>query len=585
MIISISASAYLSCLLLVILTRNVTSTSNNPLRNCRCLPHDHCWPSPDEWDAFNNDIHGTLLRVWPIGSVCHGVTFDQARCDNVRASTHDTLWRISEPAGALQANNWEGDETHGSCTIDSIRETVCKQGRIPLYAVMARSAQDVQAAVRFTRSKNLHVAIRNTGHDGIGRSSGPNSLQINVSRLKEIQFTDEFLLQGGNEPQGSAVTVGAGVLGMELLAPARVQGLNVITGTCSSVGAAGGFLQGGVTSLLGPAYGMSSDNALEFNIVTAMGLTLVLYGDLVVANQYINGDLFWALRGGGGGTFGVVVNTTIRTFPDVPAVLLLLTATIPRNEIAGRITESLPDLKCFDNATSAIIVHRMFEDRASLSAEVLFINTSDVHLVESRLTTLFAGLDDDGLPYNASLTVYPRLSTHLAQPRSLDRGGYGLVEGSVLISEERILRPDGASEIMAALSGLEYRIGDSVEIFMCAGGQVKANKGISSALLPAWREAGLLLTIRRALRPDSLEKEMSNNQLPALRSLESPYLGSYLNVADPGESSPKRAFWGDNYNTLYRIKQRWDRDGLFIVRLGVGSEDWDEEGICRLQAM
>jgi hypothetical protein len=71
--------------------------------------------------------------------------------------------------------------------------------------------------------------------------------------------------------------------------------------------------------------------------------------------------------------------------------------------------------------------------------------------------------------------------------------------------------------------------------------------------------------------------------LASLRRLETPYLGSYWNVADPDEPDPQRAFWGENYGRLYEVKRKWDPDGLFIVRIGVGSEDWDDEGICRVR--
>ncbi|KIA75361.1 isoamyl alcohol oxidase [Aspergillus ustus] len=542
------------------------------------------------WTVFNEEINGNLVRVRPVGSVCHGIEFDEMACASVKSSTHNSLWRISEP-GALQATNWESEHGFGSCVIDSSKDTPCRQGRIPYYAVMAQTPQHIQTAIQFARHHNLRVAIRNTGHDAIGRSSGRGSLQINVSGLKGIHFLDDFIPQGGYESQGQAVTVGAGVLGIELLTASRIQGVNVVTGTCSSVAATGGYLQGGGTSMLGPAYGMASDNALEFHVITAMG-------DTIVVNQYQNTDLFWSLRGGGGGTFGVVVNTTIRTFPDVPAVHFLLSSTIHRDtetsldaeqslwEITAEIAKLLPDLKRFNNATSSIIVPIRMEDRVTVTAEILLVNTSDIHSAGTYFTRLIKTLDSQGFPYTSNLTLYPQLSTYLSQQRVLDRAGYGIIEGSVLVSEDLFFHPDGISDIMLVLSSLQLEVGDSVEIFMCAGGQVKANKGrVTTALLPTWREAVLLLTIRRTLPPSSMIQRMRNSQLPRLRSLESPYLGSYLNVADPDEPDFRKAFWGDHYSRLYQIKHDRDPNGLFIVRIGVGSEDWDMDGICQFSKM
>jgi FAD/FMN-containing dehydrogenase len=136
---------------------------------------------------------------------------------------------------------------------------------------MAQSPDEVQTAIRFAKQHNLRITIRLTGHDGTGRSSGRGSVQINVNRLKNIEFVDDFTPRGGDasESEGRAVIVGAGVLGTELQEACQGHGLNVMTGVCRSVGAVGGFLQGGGTSLLAPSYGLAADNALEFTVVTA----------------------------------------------------------------------------------------------------------------------------------------------------------------------------------------------------------------------------------------------------------------------------------------------------------------------------
>jgi hypothetical protein len=76
--------------------------------------------------------------------------------------------------------------------------------------------------------------------------------------------------------------------------------------------------------------------------------------------------------------------------------------------------------------------------------------------------------------------------------------------------------------------------------------------------------------------------EVTNMQVPILKSLEPGKMGAYLNEADSQEPNFQQSFWGDNYARLYAIKQKWDTLGLFIVRRGVGSEDWDDDGLCRL---
>ncbi|KAJ0422716.1 FAD-binding domain-containing protein [Aspergillus carlsbadensis] len=584
---------FLTHILPLLLITNHASARTAP---CRCLPSDPCWPTPTAWAQFNKTLNGHLFALRPIGASCHGAEYDEARCNVVRNSTNNPLWRISEPA-AYQWTNWEVGEDRelnvevGGCPISAPQDTPCLQGRIPVYAIMAHSAAEVQTAIRFAKEHDLRITIRNTGHDGMGRSSGSDSVQINVNRLKDIQFVDNFIPRGGGESdaEGRAVIVGAGVLGTELLDAGQGHGLNVMTGVCRSVGVVGGFLQGGGTSLLAPAYGLAADNALQFTVVTAEG-------ELVIANKFENPDLFWALCGGGGGTFGVVVDVTIRTFPDIPIVYALLTTTImQQNEtspsaeqtlwkITGEIANLLPDLKRRDDKTSAIIVPVILPDRVALTAAVMFPYSSDTQAAEVQFTKLRESLDTRGIPYNFNLTHYAHLSTYLNEPGPMHQSGIGQIEGSVFISEKFFFQQNGPSEIVRTLSNLAFEPGDSVEILMSAGGQVKSNKElIDSALNPAWRESALGVSIRRNLSPDSSVKVFSGDMMASLRGIESPALGSYLNVADPHQPDPGTAFWGANYERLYVVKRRWDPDGLFIVRLGVGSEDWDEEGLCRVR--
>lgn len=79
----------------------------------------------------------------------------------------------------------------------------------------------------------------------------------------------DFIPQGGTESLGQAVTLGAATLAYEISNAGAKDGYIVLVGTCSTVGIAGGFLQGGGVSYLAPIYGTPADNALEFVVVTA----------------------------------------------------------------------------------------------------------------------------------------------------------------------------------------------------------------------------------------------------------------------------------------------------------------------------
>jgi len=122
------------------------------------------------------------------------------------------------------------------------------------------------------------------------------------------------------------------------------------------------------------------------------------------------------------------------------------------------------------------------------------------------------------------------------------------------------------------------------------GAAVTTNNWIKSALNPAWRKAILHVIFGRG-RPEgatlsdqqAVRKNLTNVEVPLLKSVEGPdKMGAYLNEADAYEPDFQFSFWGANYARLDRIKQRWDPKGLFISRKGVGSEDWDDAGLCRL---
>lgn len=104
---------------------------------------------------------------------------------------------------------------------------------------------------------------------------------------------------------GPAMKMGAGVQAFEALAAANAQGYVVVHGDCPTIGIAGGYTQGGGTSPLSSLFGLGADQVLEWEVVTPSG-------QLLTATPEENSDLYWALAGGGGGTYGVVLSMTVK---------------------------------------------------------------------------------------------------------------------------------------------------------------------------------------------------------------------------------------------------------------------------------
>jgi hypothetical protein len=157
-------------------------------------------------------------------------------------------------------------------------------------------AADVVRAVKFSRANNLLVAVKSGGHNVAGRALCDDGIVIDLSATNRVSVDAEL----------RAVRVQAGALLGDVDRETNSHGLVVPTGVVSKTGIAGLTLGGG-TGWLARKYGLTCDNVVSCEVVTAEG-------DLVTANNEINADLFWGLRGGGG-NFGIVTSFLYRAHP------------------------------------------------------------------------------------------------------------------------------------------------------------------------------------------------------------------------------------------------------------------------------
>ncbi|KAH3009360.1 hypothetical protein KXV73_007410 [Aspergillus fumigatus] len=562
--------------------------------SCRCRPHEPCWPSPQEWNALNSSVDGNLFAVRPVAAPCH--EGDSEACDLVTKQWYNSTWRAAQP-GAVQWENWDSWLEHNqTCSIIN-PQGPCGQGRVSLYSVVAEKASHIQEAVRFAKRHNLRLAIKNSGHDFLGRSTAPESLQILTNGMKDIHFSDNFRPSGApsNISEGSAITIGAGVSLQELYPAAGKKGKTVVAGLSHTVGAAGGYIQGGGHSFLGPWKGMSTDNVLEYIVVAATG-------HLVIANNYRNTDLFWALRGGGGGTFGVVVAVTLRTFDEVPVVFGNLNV----STVAGdpNFWQVMTD---FHAALPAINDHaggyywmtpNMPVDKtlnvSSLSIILMAANQSSTAMMDRLFAPFRSKLNEtSGVFTEYESLAFPDIHTLLSDlllPGREDQTGHNTILGSRLFSHDLLVSSDGPKKLVSALQKIKFDPGQGITGHIVAGGLVTKNgRSIDSALNPAWRKAATHIDFGRAWPPsatlaqrDAIIRRLTDVEMPILKAVEGKKMGSYMNEANAYEPDFQTEFWGSNYPRLYRIKQKWDPSGLFIARKGVGSEDWDDAGLCRV---
>ncbi|CAZ84334.1 unnamed protein product [Tuber melanosporum] len=566
------------------LTTDDSDSESQHYSQCRCLPTDPCWPKPSEWASFNASVSGSLIAVKPVASPCHDPAFDQAACENAKTNYKLSVWRGSFPGGYQQINFETSAVKNETCYIDTPRSSPCGQGNVPVYAVAATSPAQIQKAVDFAREKNLRLVIKNSGHDYLGRSAGRGSLQIWTHNMNNIEFSGNFTPESCKWKKGEeAVTIGAGVQLKPLYSALAAKGKTAVVGLANTVGAAGGFIQGGGHSPLGPWKGMASDNAYQFTVVTADGKH-------VTANECQNSDLFWALRGGGGGTFGVVTSVTIRTFPDTIMLAASLNATIPdRNQFYSFTADFHAFLPKFSDAGGSGYYY-IFHETNSIIIGGFFAGQSNPNATEA----LFAPLVQKAREYTNSQVQWSQLPPFPASV-GIDTilngtdvtGGLSLLS-SRLISRKFLESADGPGRLSEVFKTIGPNQNTVFIGHVVAGGQVARNKGtIDSALNPSWRKALVHLVFARGWETSTsfqeqaiIARNMTDVEAPVLAALE-PDMGAYINEADLNERHWQKVFWGENYDKLLRIKARWDKEELFMCKPCIGSENWDAESICR----
>ncbi|KZM21974.1 uncharacterized protein EKO05_0005035 [Ascochyta rabiei] len=550
---------FIAKLIWAMLLAKLGGAQNN--KKCLALPGDADWPNAEVWSTLNETVNGKLVATVPIGSPCHDPTYDASACDALKAAWTNPLTHTVSSHSIMQA--YFANQT---CDPFSDRSIPCTLGNYVSYSVKVTDAWDIIAALEFAKAENVRILARNTGHDFLGRSTGAGALAVWTQGLKNItfgQWSDKYYT-------GPSVTVGAGVIGYELVEAANNQGLTVMSGECATVGLAG-FTQGGGHSILSNQFGLAADQTLSFEVVTAEG-------ELVTASPTENSDLYWALSGGGGGTYGIIVSLTVRAYESKTvggaAMQLLASSTTPENyaAVTAKFVELLPAMidagamVVFLISTQYLVIKPLTVwDSSAAKAKEILTPFSD-YLVTLGITP----------PIAYSELSYRDHYDHYLGP--LPQGSFEVNRyqfGGRLIP--RSVFQNSTVELNKVLSEL---VKEGVLLAGSSANYAKRANTPDNAVLPAWRDAITqlqLITNWNSTAPwtdmEAAQAKMTNVLMPKIEAV-TPGSGSYMNEADFQQPNWQATFYGSNYNKLKQIKNKYDPKHVFYNLKSVGSEAW-----------
>ena len=567
----------------------------------RVRPGEAGWPSAEQWKTLEAQLGGRLVAIEPPIEACRAAPQSPDCAAFFRGLKNP--WLVGDDPALTQTSGWA--EAWASSP--------------SAYAVAARDAADVAAAVTFAHTRRLRVAVKGGGHSYQGTSNAPDSLLIWTRRIDRIELHDAFVPQGCNAAPQPAVSLGAGVVWLQAYDAVSKAGRYVQGGGCTTVGVAGLIQSGGFGSF-SKRYGLAAASLIEAEVVTADGTVRI-------ANACTNPDLFWALKGGGGGSFGVITRVTLKT-----------------HELPSLFGAAFAGIK----ATSDAAFKRLIERFVGFYRESLF-NPTWGETVSLRpenaleITMVFQGIDQEqaaavwkpffdwiGQQAGDYTLVQPPLFLHVPARSLWDAAFLKQNAPQMVLSDERpgasatnvfwrsnlseagwFLHAYQSTWMPTALLADDKRAQFADSLFAASRRwriALHFNKGLAgapaeaivaardTATNPAMTEA-FALAISAAEGPPAfagvaghepdLAKARDNARrvsaaMGELRSLV-PQPGAYVSESNYFEADWQNAFWGANYPRLRAVKDRYDPDGLFFVHHGVGSEDWSPDGFTRLR--
>ncbi|QSZ31871.1 hypothetical protein DSL72_001440 [Monilinia vaccinii-corymbosi] len=562
---------------------STSEISKRKARTCKLLPGDFFWPNDYVWAMLNDLLGGALIKTTPLAAVCYP---DRPEYNAAECAYRTSQWIHSELHEAdptsIQLPLYQGR----TCLPPGLNYTnTCKQGGYPSYAINITNVAQIQLAVNFARHCNLHLVIKNTGHDFLGKASGKGALTVWTHYLRDKTYFPRYVAANGYI--GPAIKVGSGILVHEAYEYAKSLGGTVVGGEAMTVGMGGGFIAGGGHSPLSSLYGMGSDQVLAMEVVLANG-------KFITCNSKTNSDVFWMLRGGGGSTIGVVTSLTVKLYPKLETTAVSFNFTIgdtPGNDAFwGGVRAYIDNAQRFVDAgaygyyylgASAI---QFGSDRGSkdyyFRMQSFVAPNKTVAQTQALLKPWFDVLDSLHIKYTPVYHHADNFHDTWSASFPEEYVGGAVVKTASRLMPRSVFANDRLRNKTFAAHKSAIEQGFFIAGFHISGKGIAVDPPTDSAVLPAWRTTTMHTIVGTVFNSNSTWAEVKaasyavTSFMDVFRAI-APDSGVYLSEGDLIEPNQKVAFYGANYNRLYALKQKYDPTGMLYALTAVGSEDWE----------
>eukprot|EP01061_Rhynchopus_euleeides_P002005 TRINITY_DN11534_c0_g1_i2.p1 TRINITY_DN11534_c0_g1~~TRINITY_DN11534_c0_g1_i2.p1 ORF type:complete len:575 (+),score=169.40 TRINITY_DN11534_c0_g1_i2:224-1726(+) len=434
----------------------------------------------------------------------------------------------------------------------------------PDFVVFVLNAEHVRAAVSFARRHRLCIGVAGSGHEMLGRNQpfcdgGSILIRTTLMRSKEADLEDE---SGLGAP---SLRFGAGMIFSEAHEFAASHGKVIASGSCATVGLVGWTLGGGHGPLV-PSLGMGADNLLSVDMVLANGRYVTVTADGPYA------DLFRALKGGGGSTWGIITHITVRAHP-IPADGF----TVMLGQTAGNMCDA-GRARMRELVNAHISYNNEVTKSGAAVQYVVSVNSDDGNCTNDSWIFATSAVVSGGPTHEQSLAFAAHFQATgvpvqtLAFPNWYQAMGFRelLVGPTSNYIDPWRASPNGLASALVAreevqelskyiIEHAETTVGSSIQVITSAlTGNIGSPQAEDNSLSEALRKSVTLYFCYEA----------SQTELRERLGTQTYFSESSYEIRDIG-----RAYWGSKYWDLLRTKRKYDPRRIFCCRGCIGTRN------------